>query len=236
MRGVRPLLFLLISGLLPGQLSAALIIGNLGPEVEVDGGPSSSYLVGQIAPNTFTAATVFQAPANDFTISGGDVLLSMSAAGSANVTIELFSNGVGDLPGSSLLTIATVNVSGTSTTTYSFGSSDTTEVFAGGELYWLVLSSTTSPFVHWHRTSASTTGGPTATLPTSEGAFPTIPPFSTENSWVASDNGFDGFARSSNFPPGQFNLTGTVIPEPGVIGLLMGAMVFGVLLLRRRRT
>lgn len=222
------LLTLLASGLT--SLQAALLIGNIDDSIAV---PSDgTYVVG--AALNFQIGSVFVAPADDFTISGGSVLIALdSGANPYNVTISLFSNDpTNNIPQNLLLELDTVAITSTAQTVVSFTSSDPFEVFTGGELYWLVLSATGSPGARWFHTVTST---PLATAPGSLGSFPNFSPFSDPSSLVAASDGFNpNFVRQSG-SPGQFALEGAIIPEPGMIGLLIGSALFGGILLLRRR-
>lgn len=210
------------------SLQAALLIANIGDSVAVHS--DTNYVVG----DTFSQeiGSVFVAPADDFTISGGNVLLALEAPGEpSNVTLSIFSNDpTNNIPQNSLLELDTVTVSSTSQTLVSFTSSNPSQVFAGGELYWLVLSATDQPNTFWYQTDTFT---PLATVPGSLGSFPDFNPFSDNSSWSAFQNPFmSGFVRQTG-SPGQFSLEGAIIPEPG--SLFIGSALFGGTLLLRRR-
>ncbi|MCC5844972.1 MAG: PEP-CTERM sorting domain-containing protein [Verrucomicrobia bacterium] len=155
-----------------------------------------------------------------------------SGADPYNVALSLFSNDpTNNIPQNLLLELDTVAITSTAQTVVSFTSSDPSEVFTGGELYWLVLSATGSPGARWYHTVTST---PLATAPGSLGSFPNFNPFSGSSSWVAVSDGFNPNFVLQSGSPGQFALEGVIIPEPGMIGLLIGGALF-IGILRRRK-
>ncbi|MCF7688951.1 MAG: PEP-CTERM sorting domain-containing protein [Cephaloticoccus sp.] len=196
----------------PIALSAqTILVSNLGEAS--NSGPISSISPSEWFANSFTTGS------EQVTLSSVTLALH-SGTTATGFSLQLYSDNAGN-PGSSLETLA-----GTSSPTgggnFTYTSSGTS--LLNGTTYWLVTSSTVGNVRPYGTASHSETGEPGWLI---GDTF-----YYTNNSgatWTAG-------AIGAFFDPLRFSVATAAVPEPSTYAVIAGALVFGCVVLRRRRT